>query len=65
MRFSERNGYKPVREIIQKESMDDDLRNGLWSIFDTFIWNKVTQKYWQYRHTNSSNIYTLIYRLLS
>ena len=61
MHFSERNGYKSVREIIQKESMDDHLKNGLWSIFDTCIWKKVTQEYWQYRHTNSSNIYNLIY----
>lgn len=61
MRFSERYGYKPVREIIQKESMDDHLKNGLWSIFDTYIWKKVTHEYWQYKHTNSSNIYTLIY----
>lgn len=27
MRFSQRYGYKPVREIIQKESIDDDLKN--------------------------------------
>ena len=32
MRFSERYGYKPIREIIQKESMDDDLKNGLWNV---------------------------------
>lgn len=31
MRFSERYGYKSVREVIQKESMDDDLKNRLWS----------------------------------
>lgn len=31
MRFSERYGYKPVREIIQKESMDDELKNRVWS----------------------------------
>ncbi len=29
MRFSERYGYKPVREIIQKESIDKELRNAL------------------------------------
>ncbi len=29
MRFSERYGYKPVREIIQKESMDEVLINRL------------------------------------
>lgn len=41
MRFSERYGYKPVREIIQKESMDDDLRNLLWSILNDYFWKKV------------------------
>jgi hypothetical protein len=61
MRFSERYGYKSIRDVIQKESMDDHLKNGLWNIFDTYIWNKVTHKHWQYRHTDSSNIYTLIY----
>lgn len=29
MRFSEIYGYKPVRKSIQKESMDDNLRNGI------------------------------------
>lgn len=29
--FSERSGYKSPKEIIQSESMDDDLRTGLWN----------------------------------
>lgn len=33
MRFSERYGYKPIREIIQKESIDDDLKNALWNTY--------------------------------
>ena len=37
MRFSERYGYKPVREIIQKESIDKELRNALWSLYDRII----------------------------
>ena len=37
MRFSERYGYKPVREIIQKESMDDALKNSLWNVFKQII----------------------------
>ena len=32
MKFSERYGYKPIREVIQIESMDEPLRNGLWSL---------------------------------
>ena len=31
MRFSERFGFKPPKTTIQKESMDQDLRNCLWS----------------------------------
>lgn len=38
MRFSERYGYKPVHEIIQKESINADLKNRLWSnIYDSFF----------------------------
>ena len=40
MRFSERNGYKSVRQIIQKESIDNDLRNRLWSILYVQIFEK-------------------------
>lgn len=36
MRFSQRMGYKPVREIIQKESLDESLRTGLWNVFYKF-----------------------------
>ncbi|NNG82144.1 AbiJ-NTD4 domain-containing protein [Acinetobacter sp. ANC 5378] len=38
MRFSERYGYKPVREIIQKESISEELRNRIWSsIYSSFL----------------------------
>lgn len=39
MRFSERYGYKPVREVIQKESMDDSLKNALWNALNVSIFN--------------------------
>ena len=29
MRFSERIGAKPLRDVVQVTSMDDDLRNSL------------------------------------
>jgi len=32
LRFSQRIGKKPVKCDFQIESMDDDLRNGLWNI---------------------------------
>jgi hypothetical protein len=31
MRFSQRIGIRPVKEIIQKDKIDDDLRNSLWN----------------------------------
>lgn len=33
MKFSERLGYKPVREQLQIDSVDDELRNALWSVY--------------------------------
>ena len=32
MRFSQRMGFIPVRQAIQKDDMDGDLRNGLWNV---------------------------------
>ncbi|QIO04658.1 AbiJ-NTD4 domain-containing protein [Acinetobacter shaoyimingii] len=43
MRFSERYGYKAVREIIQKESMDDILKNKLWSILYSQIFDNYSR----------------------
>lgn len=40
MSFSERYGYKRVREVIQIESMDEPLRNGLWSILMVHCWDQ-------------------------
>lgn len=37
--FSERMGIKPVREILQTDSMDDELRNRLWNALDINYWN--------------------------
>ena len=39
MSFSERYRYKPIREIIQIESMDEPLRNGLWSLLKVYCWD--------------------------
>jgi hypothetical protein len=39
--FSQRKGFKPVRETVQLESMDEPLRNALWNCFHDQIINKV------------------------
>jgi hypothetical protein len=41
MKFSERYGYKTVRELVQLESMDEHLRNALWSLLKIFVWDHV------------------------
>lgn len=38
MLFSERYGYKPVREIVQIDSVDEPLRNGLWNVLQIGVW---------------------------
>ena len=37
--FSERYGYKPVREALQIESIDPPLRNTLWSVLQEVYWH--------------------------
>lgn len=68
MRFSERYGYKNVREIVQIDSMDEPLRNALWSLLKIFVWDKVhasTGIYGGYYLSSHSNqeIQTLCNRL--
>jgi hypothetical protein len=58
MNFSERYGYKPARELIQLESMDEPLRNGLWSILKLYCWDHVRYSsgmYGGYYISNDSN----------
>lgn len=38
--FSQRKGFKPVREIVQFESMDEALRNAIWNCFHSQIVHK-------------------------
>jgi hypothetical protein len=36
--FSQRGGIRPLNKVIQRESVDTELKNGLWSSFhDTFV----------------------------
>lgn len=41
MLFSERYGHTPPKSIIQIDSIDDALRNSLWSILKVHIWDHV------------------------
>lgn len=39
--FSQRKGLKPIKSIMQIDSMDDDLRNGLWSALTICYWDNI------------------------
>src|SRR5260370_30018992 len=38
-RFSERYGYKPIREQLQKESVDTQPRTRLWNYLKIALWD--------------------------
>ncbi|MBF0464288.1 MAG: hypothetical protein HQK88_05085 [Nitrospirae bacterium] len=72
MKFSERYNYTKVRDIVQIESMDEPLRNGLWYLLHVCFWSKVKGQYItyfgdQYSLSNPSNekIYHLCFSLWS
>ncbi|MCH7573963.1 MAG: hypothetical protein IIA59_02455 [Candidatus Marinimicrobia bacterium] len=39
LRFSQRKKLTPVKEVIQIDDMDDDLRNSLWNALDEILWS--------------------------
>jgi hypothetical protein len=41
MRFSQRFGFTPVGKLAQRESIDDELRAGLWSLLSLCYWDRV------------------------
>jgi len=48
--FSQRMGFEPIKKEIQIDSMDDDLRNGLWNVLTIVYWGNFEKYY-------SDNIY--------
>jgi len=37
--FSQRKGFRPITKVLQRESIDDDLRNRLWSGIKIALWD--------------------------
>lgn len=37
--FSQRKGIKPIAEVAQVGTMNDDLRNSLWNALDSVLWS--------------------------
>ena len=40
MQFSKRNGYTRIRETIQIDAIDHDLKTRLWSLLDIYLYSK-------------------------
>lgn len=59
VRFSERYGFKSVREVIQVDSMDDALRSGVWSIIKMHVWDHVERPKYGYNLVDGHNHYVV------
>lgn len=59
MLFSQRHGYTPVKDVIQREAMDEDLRTAIWNVFDTAVWSSLIEMDYQY----GGSLYPLVSRI--
>lgn len=41
MKFSQKYGFTAIKNSIQVDSMDEDLRNGLWNVFSIVLLDKI------------------------
>jgi hypothetical protein len=46
MRFSQRYGFKPVKNLIQLNYIDEELRNGLWNLLEIHYWQRIKTIYY-------------------
>lgn len=64
MRFSQRIGLSPATKLAQRESMDDELRNSLWSLLTLFYWNTYkapgSGMYGRSDYVDRSNLHPLV-----
>ncbi len=58
-RFSERLGYKPKKEFLQKDSIDLPLRNALWNVFYEQILLNLPKKFKPLSTAGRRGIYLL------
>lgn len=68
MRFSQRKGLKPVKTTIQINSMDEELRNGLWNGLTLYYFEQIEPQvqlytYWQVNENYNRNFYILFMRM--
>lgn len=61
MKFSERKGFKDKAEIIQKDAINDELRNSLWNVLDLLIWQKERFMWTQYGNEEMDEFSTALW----
>jgi len=56
--FSQRQGYTPIEKALQRESIDDELRNQLWNNLTVCLWNLWTPRdsFGGHRSEESKNV---------
>ncbi len=59
MLFSQREGFKPIKNVIQVKGIDEALLNGLWNALHVFYWDRVTT----HLVKDSEEIYHLFFTL--
>lgn len=59
MLFSQRKGIKPLNKVIQIDTIDGELRNGLWNALDVMVWGQYKTKPHPYTSFKYSNLYPL------
>ena len=42
--FSQREGITPLQKELQRESIDDELRNRLWNILSIHYWSIIGKR---------------------
>lgn len=62
--FSQRKGLRPVQKAIQRESIDQELRNRLWSALSLAVWdNWMPTDYMGYQDPDSKKVEILVRRI--
>ncbi|ARA75124.1 hypothetical protein B5S52_04155 [Pectobacterium brasiliense] len=56
--FSQRMGVRPIQKVIQRESIDNDLRISLWNALQITVWDK-----WLLDYSSKSKVSSTVKRI--
>ena len=54
--FSQRHGHKPLRQQVQIESVDEPLRNGLWTACSVIYWDSWEPEEYGYQKPEAKKV---------